>query len=145
MIKDILKEKNILTDVECNTWDELVDIGTKVLIDDGLIEDGFVKSIKDTIAEYGAYMVLVEDIAFFHGAPTSGVHEVCMSLSLLKEPVYLKEKRIKAAFVFAAIDSEGHLAILQEFAELLGDDYFLNLLKNHGSKKEIIEYLRRGK
>ena len=142
MLSEILKEKNILTDVKCSNWEELVNIGTQLLIDDKSIEPSFVKSIKDTIAEYGAYMVLLEDIAFFHGAPDSGVNELCMSLCLLDEPVYLNEKRIKAAFVFAAVDKESHLAVLQEFAELLQNDRFLELLKNHGDKDEIYRYLK---
>lgn len=142
MLSDILKEKNILTNVKCNSWEELVNIGTQLLIDDNSIKPSFVQSIKDTIAEYGAYMVLVEDIAFFHGSPDSGVNETAMSLCLLDEPVFLNEKRIKAAFVFAAVDKESHLSILQQFAELLENETFLNLLKNHGDKEEIYKYIK---
>ena len=142
MISDILKKKNILTNVKCNTWEELVNIGTQVLIDDKSIEPSFVKSIKDTIAQYGAYMVLIEDIAFFHGSPDSGVNELCMSLCLLDKPVYLNEKRIKASFVFAAVDKESHLSVLQQFAELLQNEEFLELLKNHGDINEIYKYLK---
>lgn len=142
MISEILKEKNILTDVKCDSWEELVDIGAQMLIDDKSIEPSFVKSIKDTIAQYGAYMVLIEDIAFFHGSPDSGVNELCMSLCILDKPVYLNEKRIKSAFVFAAPDKEGHLSVLQQFAELLQNDTFLYLLRNHGDKNEIYKYLK---
>lgn len=145
MLSDVLKEKNILSDVKCKNWEDLVDIGTSVLIEDKKIEPSFVKSIKDTINQYGSYMVLVEDIAFFHGSPDSGVHETCMSLCLLSEPVYLLEKRIKAAFVFAAIDKESHLGILQQFAELLSDDIFLDLLKNKQDATKIFEYIKGGK
>lgn len=144
MLSDVLKEKNILSDVKCKNWEELVDLGTSLLIRDKKIEPSFVKSIKDTIEQYGSYMVLVEDIAFFHGSPDSGVHETCMSLCLLDEPVYLLEKRIKAAFVFAAIDKESHLSILQQFAELISDEKFLDLLRNEHDVKKILEFIKRG-
>ncbi len=97
MICDLITDQTYLEDVVCTSWEELVEIGGGLLVQQGSVEPRFIQSIKDTIAEFGSYMVLVDDIAFFHGRPEAGVKETSMSLALLRNPVYLSEKRIKAS------------------------------------------------
>ena len=109
MIRDLITEETYLEDVKCNSWEELVDIGGGLLVKQGRVEPRFLQSIKDTIAEYGSYMVLVDDIAFFHGRPEAGVKDMAMSLVLLRDPVFLGEKRIKAAITFAAVDKNSQV------------------------------------
>ena len=89
-------------------------------------------------------MVLVDDIAFLHGRPEAGVKETSMSLVLLREPVYLDSKRIKAAFTFAAVDKSGHMALMRELGGYLQDDAFLELLRNGGTKAEIMDRIQKG-
>ena len=67
MIRDLITDETYLENVKCGSWEELVDIGGGLLVKQGRVEPRFLQSIKDTIAEYGSYMVLVDDIAFFHG------------------------------------------------------------------------------
>lgn len=144
MIRDLITDQTYLEDVVCNSWEELVEIGGGLLVEQGSVEPRFLQSIKDTIAEFGSYMVLVEDIAFFHGRPEAGVKETSMSLTLLREPVYLAEKRIKAAITFAAVDKHNHLELMRELGGYLQDEHFLDLLRNHGGKAAIMERLRKG-
>lgn len=144
MIRDLITEKTYRDDVVCNDWETLVDIGGQLLVEQGSVEPRFLQSIKDTIAEFGAYMVLVDDIAFFHGRPEAGVKDVSMSLVLLKEPIYLQDKRIKAALTFAAVDKDSHLELLRELGGYLQDDEFLHLLRNNGSKADIMKKLHKG-
>lgn len=144
MLKDLITDETFLEDVVCASWDELVDIGGNLLVKQGKVEPRFLQSIKDTIAEFGGYMVLVDDIAFFHGRPEAGVKETAMSLVLLRDPVYLESKRIKAAFTFAAVDKSGHLALMRELGGYLQDDEFLELLRNDGGKSKIMERIQKG-
>ena len=69
---------------------------------------------------------------------------VSMSLTLLREPVYLAEKRIMAAITFAAVDKNNHLELMRELGGYLQDDGFLELLRNHGGKAAIMDRLRKG-
>lgn len=144
MICDLIRDETYLEDVVCKTWEELVELGGGLLVKQGSVEPRFIQSIKDTIAEFGAYMVLVDDVAFFHGRPEAGVNKTSMSLILLREPVYLETKRIKAAFTFAAIDKNSHLDLLQELAGYFQDDDFLELLRSGASKAEIMDKIRQG-
>ncbi|PWM01061.1 MAG: hypothetical protein DBY06_05805 [Clostridiales bacterium] len=144
LICDLITEETYLEDVKCNSWEELVDIGGGLLVKQGRVEPRFLQSIKDTIAEYGSYMVLVDDIAFFHGRPEAGVKDMAMSLVLLRDPVFLGEKRIKAAITFAAVDKNSHLQLMRELGGYLQDEEFLSLLRNNGSKAEIMKKLQEG-
>lgn len=138
VITTLLDDQNFLTDVSCDSWEDLVDIAGAPLVRGGSVEPGFLQSIKDTVVKYGSYMVIVDDVALFHGRPEAGVHEIAMSLALLSRPVYVQEKRVTAAFVFAAVDHDSHLELLRELARALADDALLQLLRNGGSREDVM-------
>ena len=144
MILDLITDETFLEDVECRSWEEAVDIGGGLLVRQGRVEPRFLQSIKETIAQFGAYMVLVEDIAFFHGRPEAGVRQTAMSLILLRDPVYLGGKRIKAAFTFAAVDKDNHLELMRELGHCLQDEEFLTLLRTGAGKAAIMKKLAEG-
>jgi len=130
MITNLLeKEGHLLQEVVCTDWENLVDILAAPLIADGSVLPPFAESAKVAVRQFGGYVVLIEDIAFFHGRPEDGVQALSMTLGLLKEPIYLGEKRIKAAFLFAAIDNESHRELLGGLARLMNDEDCLELLR----------------
>lgn len=144
MIKDLIVDETYLDDVVCSSWEELVDIGGAPLVELGYVEERYLQSIKETVREFGSYMVVVDDLVFFHGRPEAGVRQVAMSLSVLRDPVYLHEKRIKAALVFAAVDNSSHLELMRELGGFLQDEEFLTLLREHGSKEDIMRKIQEG-
>ena len=83
MLKDLIRDETFLENVVCGDWRELVELAGGLLVRSGDIEPSYLKSIQETVDEFGAYMVLIEDIAFFHGSPDAGVRNVSMSLALL--------------------------------------------------------------
>jgi len=142
VIAALIKDGHLLTDVKCNTWEELVDIAGKPLVDAGLIQPGYLDAVKGGVEKYGAYMVLVDDVAFFHARPEDGANALCLSLAMLAKPVYILEKRVKAAFVFAAVDKVGHVGLLRELAQLLRDDEFLHILCESGDGDAVMNRLK---
>lgn len=144
MLSDLITDSTFQENVVCSTWEELVDICGAPLIAHGSVLPQFLQSVKETIHEFGSYMVLLDDIAFFHGRPEAGVNEISMSLSILRDPVFLDSRRILAAFMFAAVDNDSHIDLLGELGEYLDDEEFLFLLRNHGSKEDIFKKLNKG-
>ena len=142
MISELIQADHLLVGVECASWEELVDIAGEPLVRKGLVEPEYLLSVKKAVEKYGAYMVLVDDVAFFHGRPEDGVRELAMSLALLKTPVYLLDKRVKAAFMFAAVDNDSHLDLLKELAVLMNDDGFLALLLDGNDPHAIYQKIR---
>lgn len=146
MIRDILTEENVETDVEAKTWREAVNICGKILLNSEKIDESFIKSMIETVEEFGPYMILLPEIAFFHGKPSAGVKEVCLSLITLKDEVIFDDfenQGIKCAFGFGAVDSDSHINTLVNVTQLLQDEEFLNLIRNNGSKKEIMKKINQ--
>jgi len=123
------KEGHLIKDAVCEDWEELVDIIAAPLVAEGTVEPEFVDSAKEAAKQFGGYVVLIDDIAFFHGKPESGVHELALTLALLQQPVFIFEKRITAAFLLAAVDYTSHRGLLKELSLFMNDDECLELLR----------------
>ena len=142
LINLLTKEGHIITEVSCNNWEDLVDVLAAPLIKGGMILPQYAQSAKEVIHKYGAYIVLIDDIAFFHGRPEDGVNEMSMTLGFLKEPIYLRQKRIKTAFLFAAVDNNSHIDLLKDLMTFLNCDECLELLRDGKNIGVIIEKLK---
>lgn len=139
MITKLLeKEGHFIGSVMCDDWEELVDIIAAPLVLEGAVELQFAEAAKEAAKKFGGYVVLTDDIAFFHARPEAGVHEFALTLALLKNPVYLFEKRIKVAFMLAAVDNAGHLGLLKELSEFMNDDECLEILRKGEDMDAII-------
>jgi len=123
------KEGHLIKDVVCDSWEELVDILAVPMLKEGAVEPEFVESAKEAVREFGGYVVLIEDIAFFHGKPEIGVHNLALTFATLKEPVYISEKRIRVAFLLAAVDNVSHRGLLKELSTFMTDEDCLELLR----------------
>ncbi|WP_437583324.1 PTS sugar transporter subunit IIA [Paramicrobacterium sp. CJ85] len=143
MITDLLTRETLLSDVSCDSWQELVDVAGAPLVEAGSVTPEFLASIKETVERYGSYMVVVDDIALFHGRPEAGAERIALSLALLEHPVYLNDARITAAFVLAATDNDSHIDLMRELATGLGDEHLLELLRTNGSPDEILATFTR--
>jgi len=138
MITEMLeKDGHLIRDVLCNTWEELVDILAEPLLKEGTIEPEFVESAKEAVREFGGYVVLIEDIAFFHGKPEVGVHDLALTFATLVDPVYISDKRIRVAFLLAATDNVSHRGLLKELSAFMTDEECLELLRK-GEDVDII-------
>jgi len=146
MIKEILTKDVILSDVSVSDWREAVRICGKLLLDVHKITGEYIESMIETVETFGPYMILLPGIALFHGRPDEGVNEICLSLVTFREEIGFKEfdnEGIRAAFAFGAIDEDSHMEVLREMALLLQDEIFIDLLKNRGTKKQIIDMIDR--
>lgn len=148
MLSELLNEKTIMTDVLCESWQDAAYKASQILVDQNKIKSTFTKKMIDTIMKYGPYVILVPNVAFFHGPPSDDVNEICLSLITLKKPVYFKEfdnQPIKCAFAFGAVDSDSHMKLLQQIVILFQDEAFLELITNNGSKDKILDKINRVK
>lgn len=145
-MKEFLTPDLIKTEVDCDTWQQAVQEVGGLLLKKELIKEDFIQTMIDVIHTYGPYMILLPGIAFFHGKPGELVKEPCLSLITLKHPVYFKEfenQEIVCAFGFGAVDGDSHMEALQDVVKLLQNEEFTSLIKNHGSKEEIIAALKK--
>jgi len=146
MLSEFLNENTIRTDVDAKTWREAAQAAGKLLLDQGYIQDEIIGSMIETVEEHGPYVIIVPEIAFFHGRPGPGVKQVCMILITLRNTVYFSEFKnqpIKAAFAFAALDTESHRQVLMSVGKILQNKDFLPLLRCNGNRQEIEKIIQQ--
>lgn len=146
MINEMLTSEKIATGLECKNWRDVVKAGGELLVKAGDVEEPFIDSMIEVVEEFGPYMILAPEVAFFHGRPSGAVHKTCLSLVTLKKPVVFEEyagETIRCAFAFGAVDHESHIEFLAKVANLLQDDEFLDLIRGSGNKTEILRVAKR--
>lgn len=145
MLKDILTVDLIETDVTASSWKEAIEAVGNILVKNKKVEQSFINSMVGVVEEFGPYMILIPQVAFFHGRPGPEVHEACLSLITLKNPVYFTEfdnQMITCAFGFGAIDSDSHINMLMSVSTLLQNERFIELIRNNGTKESILEIIQ---
>jgi len=146
MVKDMLTEALVVTNQQAEDWREAVKVCGNLLIHRNKITSDYITSMIESVEEYGPYMIMLPEIALFHGRPSEGVKEICLSLATFCKPIEFSEfgsnKTIKAAFAFGAIDNESHVELLSKMAALLQDEEFVSLLRNNGKKEEIMNVIK---
>ncbi len=145
MIEKMLTEERIAVGVECASWREAVKASGSLLVKAEDVDEPFIQSMIEVVEEFGPYMILAPELAFFHGRPGKSVHKTCLSLITLKDTVRFTDfngEKIKAAFAFGAIDSKSHIEALKELAKLLQNEEFLGLVRNIGDKDKILEIIK---
>lgn len=146
MIRENLTESMIRCDVKVSTWQEAIKSVGEILVENNKVKHEFIKSMVEVVEEFGPYMILVPEIAFFHGKPGPNVYEPCLSLVVLNEPIYFTEfdnQKITCAIGFGATDNDSHLKMLMGLSELLQDQEFIDTVTSNGNKEKILELIKK--
>lgn len=144
MLKQILRDNMIETDVDVNNWKEAIEAGGSILEKNQIITHDYTESMIESVKKYGPYIVIAPGIALAHGTPNKGVHKVGVSITTLKHPVLFGHDRndpVQIVITLAAIDHDSHMEALSSLAKLLAKEEFINVLHKQ-NKKEIIQYIQ---
>ena len=146
MLKNVLTSDLVATDVEAKTWREAVTACGSLLVGQNLVEEGFIAEMIKVVEEFGPYMILVPEVAFFHGPPSELVKETALSLIALKEPIYFTEytgQKVSCAFGFGAIDKDSHLGILMALSSILQNEEFIEMITHNADKASIMRVIEK--
>lgn len=122
MLTKYLPRENMQSVETIDNWKEAIEIAAQPLLDKGVIEEGYVSNMIQSVKDNGPYIVLNDYFALPHAKAGEGVNEVGLSLLTVKEPVDLEGKPVKIFLVLAAVDSSAHLEVLSEISELLMEE-----------------------
>lgn len=144
LLRELLTADMIDVKIEAKNWEEVIYAGGKILVEQGLVEQRYVKAMIDTVKKMGAYIVIAKGIAMPHARPEDGAKKVGMSLVTLETPVNFGSKEndpVSVAIFLCAIDNITHLKALAELMKLLDDEEFKVLADKATCKEEIIAYI----
>ncbi|NBK92653.1 PTS sugar transporter subunit IIA [bacterium 1XD21-13] len=146
MITEMLKPENVRIVTEACDWERAIEISTQALVDQGYITEQYPKTIIETTKKHGAYYVLCPDVALAHARPEDGVVKKQLALTLFRHPICFPNKKdtVRLIITLAAEDSNSHLDVLAQLAELLNDDSRIKLCVNMDSTEKLYEEFVRG-
>lgn len=106
-------------------WREAIDVSTRLLVEQGYITDHYPKRVIELTEEHGSYYIIGKDIALVHARPEDGVIRQQLAVTVIQKPVAFFDKPddpVRLFVTLCAQDSNSHLEMLQELAEILMDE-----------------------
>lgn len=144
MIKDILKDTDIIIQAKASGWEDSIKLVSQPLLDDGTITDQYVTAMIDTVKEFGPYIVIGPHLALAHARPEEGANRLGLSVATLEEPVSFGHETndpVKIIFCLSAIDSFSHLNIMKNLIDLINDEEKIDQLTEVKSEEAFKQLL----
>lgn len=124
-VKEILKKENVRILNQVKDWREAIKVSTDPLIEQGYITENYPKRIIQLTEEHGAYYIVAKNLALVHARPEDGVLQQQLAVTVIRKPVVFDNKEDEPVQLFVtlcATDSNSHLEMLQELAEIMMDE-----------------------
>ncbi len=124
-IDSYLTEDFITIVDEFNTWDKLIDIASKILLDKGFIKPSYAKKVISNLDAAERNIIIADNLALPHAAITDGVIKTGFSLVIIKNnSCSYQDKEIHFVCMLSAGNNEEHVRALFELANIFSDDEF---------------------
>lgn len=145
-----LEENITFFQAHADTPSEAIRMAGNLLAMQGYVEERYVDAMIQSFRENGPYMVIAPGIALPHARPEDGVHEACVSMLQLKEPISFGSQAndpVKLVFALGAASSSEHLECLKNLMRVLGNKETVKQLMTAASydqvKKAVTEGMRK--
>jgi ascorbate PTS system EIIA or EIIAB component len=125
-------------------WKEAIQVAGRPLLNEGAISQQYIDVIIQQKQDIGPYFVIAPRIAMPHARPEQGAFKLGLSIVKLATPVKFdadENDPVDAIFMFSAPDSNSHIEMISQLAEVLSDDETMSRLFNSRNKEELIAIL----
>ncbi|GGI32832.1 MULTISPECIES: PTS sugar transporter subunit IIA [Staphylococcus] len=144
MTLDVLTKDKIIVKDQVDSWEEAIEFAAQPLLTQKYIESSYIDSMIQSVKTLGPYIVIAPHVAIAHARPGNDVHQVGLSLLKLDEAINFSTDSHYAelVFVLSATDSTSHLTVLQNLAQLLGQQENIEALLEASNEEEIINIIK---
>ncbi|HGH3371844.1 TPA: PTS sugar transporter subunit IIA [Kluyvera cryocrescens] len=121
-------------------WKEAIQIAARPLLAEGAISPAYVESIIKQKEEIGPYFVIAPRIAMPHTRPEHGAKALGLSIVKLGQAVEFQSEDndpVDAIFMFSAPDSNSHIEMISQLAEVLSDDEVMQQIFSTQSAEDL--------
>lgn len=141
MLKELLNN-HIYIQRSASSWEDAIRVAAAPLEAEGVINQDYVEAMIKNVIVNGSYIVIVPGFAMPHARPEEGALKNGLSFLKLDEPVkFPEDKEVKILIVLSAVNSELHLDLMGELADVLMDEEILNQLFEVTSPEAVLEIL----
>ncbi len=145
MLENIISEDLIATNVDVKNREEAIQFAGELLYNAGIIEKRYIGAMINSLNEFGPYIVVTKNIALPHARPEEGAIKLGLSIVTLSTPIAFGNEQndpVKYIFCLSAVNSNQHIKVMSELAEILGDKDFNKLLETAENKYDILNYIK---
>lgn len=144
MTLDVLTKDKIIVKDQVDSWEEAIEFAAQPLLTQKYIESSYIDSMIQSVETLGPYIVIAPHVAIAHARPGNDVHQVGLSLLKLDKAINFSTDSHYAelVFVLSATDSTSHLTVLQNLAQLLGQQENIEALLEASNEEEIINIIK---
>lgn len=106
-------------------WKAAIQVAGDPLLNEGAISQDYIDTIIRLKQETGPYFVIAPRIAMPHARPEQGAKKLGLSVVKLANPVTFdagENDPVDILFMFSAPDSNSHIEMISQLAEVLTDD-----------------------
>lgn len=121
-------------------WKEAIQIAGRPLLEEGAISPAYIDSIIKQKEEIGPYFVIAPRIAMPHTRPEHGAKALGLSIVKLGQAVEFQSEEndpVDAIFMFSAPDSNSHIEMISQLAEVLSDDEVMQQIFDSKSSAQL--------
>jgi len=144
MMKERITANDIEIGVHATDWEDAIRKSSRRLLEKGAIETNYVDAMVNAVKEIGPYIVIGQHVALAHARPECGANELAMSFTILDPPINFGSKDfdpIKLIVTLAAIDSNSHVEMLSELADVLMESEKMESLFQAKTSEEFYKVL----
>ena len=117
-------------------WKRVVEEGTRLLSNSGLVEFEYANNIIEIQEKLGFYSVKDEEFALFHGNDSSMVNVSSMSLVISKYPIKFGNKKANIVFLLASKDKKEQIPAMINLTKMTYDGDFIKKLESAENEEE---------
>ncbi|QGH36226.1 PTS sugar transporter subunit IIA [Gracilibacillus salitolerans] len=147
MLKELITIDDIEIGLVASNWEEAIRKSSQRLLEKGTINQHYVDSMINIVKETGPYFVIGNHVAFAHTRPEYGAKSLGLSFTTLQPPISFGSNNfdpIKLIVTFSATDSDAHLSLMSELANILMNEKTMAKLFVSTSSEEFYQHLING-
>lgn len=144
MLLDKITASDVLIRLKTENWENAIRKSSQTLLDKGSIEPRYIDAMIKVIHENGPYIVIGKHIALAHARPECGALHMDISFTTLDPAINFGAgdlDPVKLIITLSATDSETHLDLLSELADILMDEEKSETLLNAESAEKFAQIL----
>lgn len=125
-------------------WQAAIHSVAAPLLQEGAISQAYIDAIIRQKNDIGPYFVIAPRIAMPHARPEEGAKALGLSVAKLASPVNFDSDEndpVDLLFMFSAPDSNSHVEMISQLAEVLSDEEKMERLFHAQSKEEMQQVL----